>query len=241
MLSSYFYKILLTMKKIKNCKLIIVGDFNQLPPINDVKNYNYKESHILKELSDYNLLNMTKWRRGDNSMQNITFNNINNICKSDFDNNLCDFNIVWTNKKRLEINEILMKEKYKKAKTKNYIKVKKLEYDDNSQDCILLQNTPIISKTNNTNLNLINNERYIIKKVNIDDNIIVIKNDRNTITINANEFNKLFRVAYACTSYSVQGMSIDKPYTIHQFNIMDEHHKYVCLSRSTTLDNINIF
>ena len=71
-------------------------------------------------------------------------------------------------------------------------------------------------------------------------NTIIIKNEMKSMTINANEFNKLFRVAYASTSYSVQGMSINKPYTIHQFNIMDEHHKYVSLTRATTIDNINI-
>ncbi len=40
--------------------------------------------------------------------------------------------------------------------------------------------------------------------------------------------------------HSVQGMSIDKPYTIHEFNRMDQKLKYVALSRATKHENINI-
>ena len=65
----------------KNVKLIISGDFNQLSCIGDIKNYNYKNSQILKELSDYNLLHLTKWRRGDLSMSDIKFENINDFYK----------------------------------------------------------------------------------------------------------------------------------------------------------------
>jgi hypothetical protein len=35
-------------------------------------------------------------------------------------------------------------------------------------------------------------------------------------------------------------MSIDKPYTIHEFNRMDKKLKYVALSRATKHENINI-
>ena len=35
-------------------------------------------------------------------------------------------------------------------------------------------------------------------------------------------------------------MSIDKPYTIHEFNRMDKKLKYVALSRATNYENINI-
>jgi hypothetical protein len=50
----------------------------------------------------------------------------------------------------------------------------------------------------------------------------------------------LLRVGYAFTTHSAQGMSIDKPYTIHEFNRMDKKLKYVALSRATKYENINI-
>jgi len=154
---------------------------------------------------------------------------------------------------------------YKKAKTSNYITLKKLEYDDNSQDVTLVNKTPLIAKVNNGNLKLINNERYIIKKVDKNTKEIVVENSREvpkkdkdgneikdkdgnivmdkiikTLKIKADEFQKLFRIGYAFTTHSAQGMSIDKPYTIHEFNKMDQKLKYVALSRATKYENINI-
>jgi ATP-dependent exoDNAse (exonuclease V) alpha subunit len=61
-----------------------------------------------------------------------------------------------------------------------------------------------------------------------------------TLKIKADEFQKLFRIGYAFTTHSAQGMSIDKPYTIHEFNKMDQKLKYVALSRATKYENINI-
>ena len=55
MLHSNFYKILMIIKKLKNCKLIISGDFNQLDVINDLQKYNYKDSSILKKLCENNI------------------------------------------------------------------------------------------------------------------------------------------------------------------------------------------
>ena len=43
MLYSNFYKILMIVKKLRNCKLIISSDFNQLDVINDLQKYNYKD------------------------------------------------------------------------------------------------------------------------------------------------------------------------------------------------------
>jgi hypothetical protein len=91
---------------------------------------------------------------------------------------------------------------YKKAKTSNYISLKKLEYDDNSQDVILVNKTPLIAKVNNGSLKLINNERYVIKKVDKNTREIIIKNDRNEIKIIADEFQKLFRIGYAFPTHN---------------------------------------
>ena len=93
---------------------------------------------------------------------------------------------------------------------------------------------------NNSKLGIINQERYIIKKVDIQAKELNIKNDRNEIVIGADDFQKLFRIGYAFTTHSSQGMSIDKPYTIHEFNRMSKKLKYVALSRSTKHEYINI-
>ena len=131
---------------------------------------------------------------------------------------------------------------WKKAKTKNYIKLEKLPYDENSQDVTLINKTPIIGKVNNSKLGIINNERYIIKKVDIQTKELTIKNDEynKEMIIKADQFQYLFRIGYAFTTHSSQGLSIDKPYTIHEFDRMNKKLKYVALSRSTKHEYINI-
>jgi len=244
MLHSNFYKILMIIKQLKNCKIIISGDFNQLDVIGDFHKYDYKNSSILKELCDYNNINLQTCRRSDDKLfKLIQFNNIRNLTPDDFKSDIeinNNVNICWTNNTRKKINYEHMTAAYKKAKTSNYVSLKKLEYDDNSQDVILVNKTPLIAKVNNGNLKLINNERYIIKKVDKNSNEIIIKNDRNEIKIKADEFQKNFRIGYAFTCHSAQGLSIDTPYTIHEFNRMDQKLKYVALSRATKYENINI-
>jgi 5-methylcytosine-specific restriction enzyme A len=269
MLHSNFYKILMIIKQLKNCNIIVSGDFNQLDVIGDLHKYDYKNSSILKELCDHNNINLQTCRRSNDKLFNlIQFDNINNLTPDDFKSDIKidnDINICWTNNTRKQINKKYMDTAYKKAKTSNYITLKKLEYDDNSQDVILVNKTPLIAKVNNGNLKLINNERYIIKKVDKNTKEIVVENSREvpkkdkdgneikdkdgnivmdiiikTLKIKADEFQKLFRIGYAFTTHSAQGMSIDKPYTIHEFNRMDKKLKYVALSRATKYENINI-
>ena len=82
---------------------------------------------------------------------------------------------------------------------------------------------------------IIDNPRNRLEK-----NEITIQNDRNEIIIQKDDFQKLFRVGYCFTCHSVQGMSIDKPYTIHEWERMHKKLKYVALSRATKKENINI-
>ena len=87
--------------------------------------------------------------------------------QDNFNNKDSDVNICCTNAKRKEINEKYINAAWKKAKTKNYIKLEKLPYDENSQEVTLINKTPIIGKVNNSKLLIINNEIHIIKKVDI--------------------------------------------------------------------------
>ena len=119
------------------------------------------------------------------------------------------------------------------------LRIAALSYDDRSQDVILNKNMPIISKVNNEDLGLINNQRYKIIKIG-QFNITIEDDIGNKKEININEFQKFFLVGYGCTAHSSQGMSISEPYTIHEFGKMDQRLKYVSLSRSRSLEYIHI-
>jgi hypothetical protein len=125
MLHSNFYKILMIIKQLKNCNIIVSGDFNQLDVIGDLHKYDYKNSSILKELCDHNNINLQTCRRSNDKLFNlIQFDNINNLTPDDFKSDLKidnDINICWTNNKRKKINKKYMDTAYKKDKTSNWI------------------------------------------------------------------------------------------------------------------------
>jgi hypothetical protein len=245
MVKEMFYKFMLLIKKLNtNIKFIITGDFNQLLPVNDrVEDVDYKNSYALYELCDGNRLQLSKCRRADVTLFNMCkFDNIMNIDTSVFDNKQTDRNICYTNKKRIQINNNIMTEKYKKRKPKqgSFLKLDKLWYDDNSQDVILISQTPIIARCSykTEEIKISNNEMFHIVKIN--NNRIKISNNIKEFSINSNMFQKLFYVAYAITTHKSQGETFNEPYTIHEFKRMDERLRYVALTRATSINNINI-
>jgi 5-methylcytosine-specific restriction enzyme A len=250
MLTEKFYKFLLMIKKLKpDVKFIISGDYNQLKAINDriSSETNYSKSPALFELCDFNKLELTTCRRANDELFNlIKFDNIPNLTPNHFkassDVTSVNMHLAFTNKKRIEINKIMMKYKAKEYEGPEKLKLKKLLWDQQSQDLILIPNTPIICKVNNQENNLINNERFIITS--IEENMITIKNDRQTLTFNAvedNAFSRMFRVAYCSTCHSSQGMTINEPYMIHEFERYSQNMTYVALSRATEKSLINIY
>jgi hypothetical protein len=62
--------------------------------------------------------------------------------------------------------------------------------------------------------------------MNLAEKEITIKNDRNEVIIEFSEFQKKIRVGYAFTTHSCQGMTINEPYTIHDFDRM--HKIKIC-------------
>jgi ATP-dependent exoDNAse (exonuclease V) alpha subunit len=101
---------------------------------------------------------------------------------------------------------------------------------------------PIICKVNNEDMGLINNLRFKIIKLDVF--TITIEDDvGNKKDINHNEFQKYFLVGYGCTIHSAQGMSIDAPYTIYEWDrleSLDQRLLYVALSRSRNYSHIHI-
>jgi len=97
---------------------------------------------------------------------------------------------------------------------------------------------PIIARVNHKTYEIANNETYTI--TDIKDNIIVVENDDQIIEININEFQRLFYLSFAVTTYKSQGSTFNHPYTIHEWNKFDNRMKYVALSRTSKKEYINI-
>ena len=105
MMKEKYYAFLQTIKAHKrNIKFILVGDFNQLMPVNDRVDCNYKNSKILHELSSGNRLTLTKCRRSDDALfKMLQFDNIPNIQRDDFTHNKTKINICFTDEKEWKL------------------------------------------------------------------------------------------------------------------------------------------
>ena len=242
MMSEMFYKFFIVLKRMMpEIKFIIAGDFSQLLPVKDrIEDCNYKDSLALHELCDGNRLQLTKCRRSDATLFNMLLpENINNIKRKDFKSQMTNRHIAFTNKKRMEINKLMMDQTIKNKKVKA-LELKGLEYDPNSQDVKLCTGMPVIARKNTKLLHIYNNETFTIKTIRIKENEITVEDEGREHTVPINEFTKIFNIAYCITVHKSQGQTIDEPYSIHEFNQYDERLKYVALSRSTDINLINI-
>ena len=230
-----------------NLKFIIAGNFDQLLPVKDrIADVDYENSVALHDLCEGNRLKLTICRRADDvCFRKCHPDNIPNLSMSDFNNEMAMRHLSFTNKKRIQINELMMQKEVTRKKGKKALPLKKLYYDKNSQDVRLLSGTPIISRINKKELDLYNNETFIIKEIQYSkENIVVVDDEDPTRTLDVpfNLFQRLFYVAYCITIHKSQGTTFDFPYTIHEWRHkrFDFRLKYVALSRTTNLENINV-
>ena len=120
----------------------------------------------------------------------------------------------------------------------------KLKYDKNSQMVYLYKDIPIIARVNEKKYEICNNETFVIQKT-TKDTIIIKEEDEEgaiirEIEIPVKEFQRIFYVAYCITTHRSQGSTFKREYSIHEFDLFDHRLKYVALSRSSCINNINI-
>jgi 5-methylcytosine-specific restriction endonuclease McrA len=237
MIKEVFYSIFLTIRRIKpTIKFIIAGDWRQLKPVNDRADYEYDNSRALYELCDGNKLELTKCRRSDKELFELSCK-VEQVNKDQFSKVENDISICYTNATRIEKNYYCMKDISTKRKQK-FLVVRKLAYDPNSQDMRIYKSLPIISRVNNKHYDIVNNETFIVHEVKKDE--IVIKDDETVKTIKLDDFAKLFYPAYCITVHKSQGSTIDKPFTIYEWEKMDKRLKYTALTRGTKKNLISI-
>ena len=70
--------------------------------------------------------------------------------------------------------------------------------------------------------------------------VVRLKNARNTLVIRMVDLKKYFVPAYCLTSHKIQGQTIVGHYTVHEWNRMDKHAKYVSLTRAQNGSDVTI-
>jgi len=118
--------------------------------------------------------------------------------------------------------------------------VKALSWDPNSQDMKVYKGLPIIARVNNKQFDIANSEMFTVKEVDNKKNHVVITDDVDDKVIPLDQMSRLFYPAYCVTTHKFQGSSIDKPFTVYEWNKMDKKLKYTAVTRSTKLEYLNI-
>ena len=238
MVRELFYRLLYIVKRNTDIKMIISGDFDQLPPVRDRSlTFDYKNSSVLHELCDGVVVKLTKCRRSDNTHFQLCESL--DVPKSMFSNVIHDKSVCYHNSVRKTVNQKYMEiHREKRSRT-----VSKYIHDKQSQDIILSKGMPLISYRATTSLNKIpitNSDEYTLLNYNKKTCELQRDCDKKVITIKTKEITKIFLPSYCMTIHRSQGGTFRKPYTILEWNKLDDTLKYVALSRASDSKLVHI-
>ena len=100
---------------------------------------------------------------------------------------------------------------------------------------------PIICKVNSKEHDIVNNEQFIVTKLDKKFGYIIVSNEeKKELKLSVKEFGQMMYPAYCITIHCSQGQSYDDAYTIHEWWRLTDKLKYVALTRATNKDLINI-
>lgn len=245
MVKEKFYRLLTNIKKINPSIIFyICGDFKQLKPVNDTWNGDYENTTALKDLCNQNRMLLTKCRRSDDEMFNYC-KNAYLVDPSIFEVKIeTDLNIAYTHKTRIEVNQKCM-ERFLNNSNSKRVFIQSDENNPKTQDIYLSKGMPIICHRTNKALEILNSDRFVITSINDKElsftNEMRIQDGLEPITINNQDFNQYFYLAFCITSHASQGETFKEPYTIYDWYQMNTRAKYVSLSRGTKKENIQIY
>jgi hypothetical protein len=107
--------------------------------------------------------------------------------------------IAFTNKKRMEINKLMMDQTITNKKFKA-LELPGLEYDPNSQNVKLCTGMPVIARKNSKQLQIFNNETFTIKEIKRTEDEIIVEDEGRERTVPISEFTKIFPEIFQASS-----------------------------------------
>ena len=101
----------------------------------------------------------------------------------------------------------------------------------------MYQKLPLIACRTVSKYDIANCEDFSV--VSFDSSTVKLRCGTMEKNIEISDVAKYFYPAYCITVHRSQGMTFNEPYTIYEWDQMDEKLKYVALSRGTKKENIN--
>ena len=209
MISCELWKLLTELKRLSKCKFILIGDYRQLPPIENINVDWFKHSviHYLTnnmkcELTSMKRYDQALWDRLEDLWEN---NNLKfEIEKHDIHDLIGATNICYKNATCKMVNKKVMN----KLKPNDAVFVK---YDDDDtkyhQDAYLYDGLKCIMFRTEKDKTFKKNESVVV--CNVDDNKFSLTNDIDTIEYDIKDFHKIVQVGYATTIHKSQGDTCD--------------------------------
>ena len=250
MIPSYLWKLLvLIKKKYPNKIFILLGDYRQLPPVNE-ESIDIFNHPIVKYLCNNNRIELTTPHRYDIPLWNFLEKGFENedwgglpmqkVSVEDIYNNK---SICFTNKTRVKINSMCMD--YFKDLTESHwmpapLSDGELTYKY-TQDTWLYAGLPIMSYTNNNKLQIVNSDEFIVLDYDFE-KVYISSLLGETLEIEIDQFHKLFVVNYCSTTHKSQGATYNCKVLLWEWNNLkqDKRKCYTACSRATDLNNLII-
>ena len=269
MLQKTFYCYLKQVKLFHpHTNLILVGDYNQLPPVEKGRNftsYDYEQANVLKWLCDYNLVELTENMRsskegvemfewynqlikggnhkkgcGIPSMELTWF--IKNLCYTNASVGFVNYWVMENLKKAYPIPNLILKPckvKGKTTKPKNLIHGIWIGDRDTYPMC------EIRSNQTDQEGQYYNNQEFCITAQFPEEYELECRVTQKKVVVSVVKLYKDFTYNYATTIHKSQGDTIDQDYNVWEWDEMGQSHqgnalRYVAVSRTTEKKNIHI-
>jgi len=251
MIGNQLWNYLMLLKKTNpKAIFILLGDWRQLPPIEegrkeDLDVFNHP---IVKFLCNGNAIELTERQRYDIHLWNYLQRGQKNNDWSGipeqqikYDDIYSNKSICYFNKTRVKINKICM-EHFKEEEEHIYLEHQLEDEKDKRQSVYLYNGLPIMAWKNCVKLGIVNSEEFIVN--NFDDEKIYITREElgEDFEIDIDDFHKYFVPNYCATTHKSQGATYRDKVFLWDWNRLVSNKKivYTATSRATKFENLVI-
>jgi hypothetical protein len=239
MIPKDIWKIISLIKDNSKITFILIGDENQLAPIEffSLTKNCYMNNSGVKYIADYNKIVLTDIQRYDIQLANILQDIIDDkpidISLFPIKQNT-SINLSYTNNTRIKVN--------KEHNVLSSLLIPKYSNSKYSQDMYIYEDCRIIAYRTHKKKLFVNSELYTVSHY--DDKYIYIYTERNNeihaLDIPIDVFNQYFTLGYCMTAHKSQGSTITEDFNIYDWNKMDKELKYTSLSRAKKMSQVGI-
>ena len=245
MISAELWRLLCELKRMTRAKFILVGDYRQLPPVEN-GGHNYFNHPAIMWLCASRRCELTTMKRYDKKLwdtsekvYNDNYTPAEMVRRVTVEEMSQSHNISYTNRTRQEVN---------KAVNEFMTKGKKytlLEYADESdrypQEVRAYVGMPLIARKNGEDT--ANNEAFTLLEIDDEGTITAVSTrdgQDNLVNITLEDFHKTFLMAYCVTCHKSQGDTIDGQIIVHDWGWMTKELKYTAITRTTKYEYVTI-